>query len=96
VTSSSVEAITASIRGGSQERSQQLVRTAAGCTSESDFADRAGIGGGMVTVSPGKGALGTFAPPLDKAGNSVKGWLAARNLSHRLGMDLFASAARIE
>jgi glutaminase len=50
-----------------------------------------GIGGGIVTVSPGKGGLGTFAPPLDPAGNSVKGQLAARFLSKRLGLDLFAS-----
>jgi glutaminase len=52
---------------------------------------KSGIGGGIVTVSPGKGGLGTFAPPLDKAGNSVKGQLVARFLSQRLGMDLFAS-----
>ena len=26
---------------------------------------KSGIGGGIVTVSPGKGGLGTFAPPLD-------------------------------
>src|SRR5690606_19391096 len=32
---------------------------------------KSGIGGGIVVVSPGKGALGTFAPPLDGAGNSV-------------------------
>jgi glutaminase len=53
---------------------------------------KSGIGGGIVTVSPGKGALGTFAPPLDAAGNSVKGQLAARFLSRRLGLDLFGSA----
>jgi len=52
---------------------------------------KSGIGGGIVTVSPGKGGLGTFAPPLDAAGNSVKGILAARFLSQRLGMDLFVS-----
>ncbi len=39
---------------------------------------KSGIGGGIVTVSPGKGGLGTFAPRLDEAGNSVKGQLAAR------------------
>jgi glutaminase len=53
---------------------------------------KSGIGGGIVTVSPGKGALGTFAPRLDRAGNSVKGRLVARHLSRRLGLDLFASA----
>jgi glutaminase len=53
---------------------------------------KSGIGGGIVTVSPGKGALGTFSPPLDGAGNSVRGQLAARFLSRRLGLDLFASS----
>src|SRR4051812_17388878 len=52
---------------------------------------KSGIGGGIVAVSPGKGGFGTFAPPLDAAGNSVKGQLAAKFLSHRLGMDLFVS-----
>ncbi len=28
---------------------------------------KSGIGGGIVTVSPGKGGLGMFAPPLDEA-----------------------------
>ena len=53
---------------------------------------KSGLGGGIVTVSPGKGGLGTFAPRLDAAGNSVKGQLAAKFLSRRLGLDLFASA----
>jgi len=52
---------------------------------------KSGIGGGIVAVSPGKGGFGTFAPPLDAAGNSVKGQLAAKFLSQRLGMDLFVS-----
>jgi glutaminase len=52
---------------------------------------KSGIGGGIVTVSPGKGGLGTFAPLLDAAGNSVKGQLVAKFLSQRLGLDLFLS-----
>jgi glutaminase len=52
---------------------------------------KSGIGGGIVTVSPGKGGLGTFAPLLDGAGNSVKGQLAAKFLSQGLGLDLFVS-----
>ena len=43
---------------------------------------------------PARAALGTFAPRLDDAGNSVKGQLVARFLSAALGLDLFASAAR--
>jgi glutaminase len=52
---------------------------------------KSGIGGGIVTVAPGKGGLGTFAPPLDAAGNSVRGQLVARFLSRGLGLDVFAS-----
>jgi glutaminase len=52
---------------------------------------KSGIGGGIVTISPGKGGLGTFAPPLDSAGNSVRGQLVARSLSRRLGLSLFLS-----
>jgi len=54
---------------------------------------KSGIGGGIVTVAPGKGGLGTVAPLLDSAGNSVKGQLVAAFLSRRLGLDLFASGA---
>ena len=53
---------------------------------------KSGIGGGIVTVSPGKGGLGTFAPRLDEAGNSIKGQLVARFLAERLGLDLFVSS----
>lgn len=52
---------------------------------------KSGIGGGIVAAAPGKCGLGAFAPPLDKAGNSVRGQLAAKFLSRQLGLDLFAS-----
>ncbi|HEY1711968.1 MAG TPA: glutaminase A [Solirubrobacteraceae bacterium] len=52
---------------------------------------KSGIGGGIVTVSPGKGGMGTFAPPLDREGNSVKGQLVAKFLSARLGLDMLIS-----
>jgi glutaminase len=52
---------------------------------------KSGISGGIVTVSPGKGGMGTFAPRLDGAGNSVRGQLTARFLSEQLGMDLLIS-----
>jgi glutaminase len=55
---------------------------------------KSGIGGGIVAVSPGKGGLGTFSPLLDRAGNSVRGQLAARHLSRTLGLSLFASKAQ--
>jgi len=56
---------------------------------------KSGIGGGILAVSPGKGGLGTFAPRLDAAGNSVKGQLAAKFLSQQVGLDLFVSKPHI-
>ena len=56
---------------------------------------KSGIGGGIITVAPGKGGLGTFAPPLDAAGNSVRGQLATKFLSEQLGLNLFASKPEI-
>src|SRR5271165_2463452 len=56
---------------------------------------KSGIRGGIVTRSPGKGGLGTFAPPLDAAGKRVKGQLVAKFLSQRLGMDLFVSKPEV-
>jgi glutaminase len=53
---------------------------------------KSGIGGGIVTVAPGKGGMGTYAPPLDGAGNSVRGQLATRFLSTALGLNIFVSA----
>jgi glutaminase len=42
-------------------------------------------------VSPGKGGLGVFSPPLDEAGNSVRAQRVTKYLSERLGLNLFAS-----
>ena len=54
---------------------------------------KSGISGALVTVSPGKGGLATFSPPLDETGNSVRGQLAAGDLARHLGLDILASAA---
>nr|WP_144440169.1 glutaminase A [Rhodococcus erythropolis] len=34
---------------------------------------KSGVSGGIVAIAPGKGAIGTFSPRLDTAGNSVRG-----------------------
>lgn len=52
---------------------------------------KSGVSGGIVTVVPGKGGLGTFSPALDEAGNSIKGQRVAKFLSERMGLNLFAS-----
>ncbi len=53
---------------------------------------KSGIGGGIVTVSPGKGGLGTFSAPLDASGTSVRGARATALLSRSFGLDLFMSS----
>ncbi len=57
---------------------------------------KSGVSGGIVTVAPGKGGLGTWSPPLDAAGNSVRGQLLTRHVSEALGLNLFASAPAVE
>ncbi|MET0854171.1 MAG: glutaminase A [Microterricola sp.] len=52
---------------------------------------KSGVSGGIITVIPGKGGLASFSPPLDDAGNSVRGTLATAFLSTTLGLNVFAS-----
>ncbi|WP_198669101.1 glutaminase [Elioraea thermophila] len=58
---------------------------------EIGLSGKSGGGGAIVAISPGKGGLGTLAPPLDAAGNSIKGQRVTAYLSERLGHNLFAS-----
>lgn len=51
---------------------------------------KSGVGGGIVAVVPGKGAIAVFAPPVDKAGNSVKAQLAIAYVADKLGIDLYS------
>ena len=52
---------------------------------------KSGVSGGLIAVAPGKGALASFSPPLDEAGNSVRGQKTAMFLAEALGLNLFAS-----
>ena len=61
---------------------------------ETGLPGKSGVSGGLITVAPGKGGLATFSPPLDDAGNSVRGQRAARDLAETLGLNLFASRPR--
>jgi glutaminase len=51
---------------------------------------KSGVGGGIIAVSPGKFGIGTFAPPLDAAGNSVRGQRAITAISQTLGGNPYA------
>lgn len=52
---------------------------------------KSGVAGGLVAIAPGKAGIGTFSPPLDAAGNSVRGQRATAFLSRSLGLNVFAS-----
>jgi glutaminase len=52
---------------------------------------KSGVGGGLIAVSPNKFGIGTFSPPLDAAGNSVRGQRAIAAISDTLGGNPFAS-----
>ena len=51
---------------------------------------KSGVGGGIVAVMPGKGAMAVFAPPLDEAGNSVKAQKAIAYVADQLNMNIFS------
>lgn len=52
---------------------------------------KSGVSGGLITVAPGKAGIGSYAPRLDSAGNSVRGQIAVAYLSRALGLNIFAS-----
>lgn len=50
---------------------------------------KSGVGGGIMAVVPGVMGMAAFSPPLDKAGNSVRGQKMLRELAHTLGHNIF-------
>jgi glutaminase len=51
---------------------------------------KSGVGGGIVAVVPGKGAIAVFAPPLDEAGNSVKAQKVIEYVARKLDLNLYS------
>jgi glutaminase len=51
---------------------------------------KSGVGGGIVAIIPGKGAIAVFAPPLDEAGNSVKAQEVIDYVSQKLNYNLYS------
>ena len=50
---------------------------------------KSGVGGGITAVSPGKLGIGTFSPPLDPKGNSLRGIRVCQELSEEFGLHPF-------
>jgi glutaminase len=54
---------------------------------------KSGVGGGIVAIAPGKGAIAVFAPPLDEAGNSVKAQEVIEYVAQRLNYNLYSPSS---
>lgn len=50
---------------------------------------KSGVGGGIVAVVPGKGAIAAFSPRLDAAGNSIRAQKAIAYISQQLSINIF-------
>jgi len=50
---------------------------------------KTGVGGGIVAIVPGRFAIATFSPPLNPAGNSVRGMRAIQYIAGELGIGLY-------
>ncbi len=53
---------------------------------------KSGVGGGLIAVAPGKFGIAVVSPPLDKAGNSVRGQRAIADISKALHANPYAVA----
>jgi glutaminase len=54
---------------------------------------KSGVGGGIVAIAPGKGAIVVFAPPLDEAGNSVKAQEVIGYVAQKLNYNLYSPSS---
>ena len=52
-----------------------------------------GVGGGIVAVAPGKGAIAVFAPRLDEAGNSVKAQKVIQYVADKLDYNVYSPSS---
>ncbi len=51
---------------------------------------KSGVGGGIIAIVPGKGAIAVFSPRLDEAGNSVKAQKVIEFVANKLDFNLFS------
>jgi glutaminase len=54
---------------------------------------KSGVGGGIVVIIPGKGAIAVFAPRLDEAGNSVKAQKVIEYVGDKLDYNLYSPSS---
>jgi glutaminase len=53
---------------------------------------KSGVGGGIIAIIPGQGAIAAFSPRLDEAGNSVRAQEVIAYIAKKLNLNLYDSA----
>ena len=61
---------------------------------ETGLPAKSGVSGGIIAISPGKFGVAAISPPLDEAGNSVRGQKAISDISNALGGNPYAPKER--
>jgi glutaminase len=51
---------------------------------------KSGVGGGIIAIVPGKGAIAVFSPRLDEAGNSVRAQKVIEYVANKLDFNLYS------
>jgi len=54
---------------------------------------KSGVGGGIVAIAPGKGAIAVFGPRLDEAGNSVKAQKVIEYVARKLDYNIYSPSS---
>ena len=54
---------------------------------------KSGVGGGIVAIAPGKGAIAVFSPRLDEAGNSVRAQKVIEYVASKLDYNLYSPSS---
>jgi glutaminase len=54
---------------------------------------KSGVGGGIIAIVPGKGAIAVFSPRLDEAGNSVKAQKVIEFVANKLDFNLYSPSS---
>jgi glutaminase len=57
--------------------------------TQAGLPSKTGVGGGIVSVVPGKFAIAAFSPRVNEAGNSVRSMKAIRYIAGKLGVGIF-------
>ncbi|WP_230967887.1 glutaminase [Nostoc sp. WHI] len=50
---------------------------------------KSGIGGGLLAIVPGEGAIACYSPALDNIGNPITGLVFVESLSQKLQLSIF-------